>query len=62
VTKDEIISRLRTMNRKEVSRKTGIPYGYLSKLVYSEIDDPGHSKIDTLREYLISEEVRRGHP
>jgi hypothetical protein len=60
VTKDEIISRLRSMNRKEVHRKTGIPYGYLSKLVYGEIEDPGHTKIDTLRAFLISEEVRRG--
>lgn len=47
-----IIERLREANRMQVSRETGIPYGYLSKLVYDEIANPGSRNIDKLREYF----------
>lgn len=39
----------------QVARETAIPYGYLSKLVYGEIGNPGSHKIDKLREYFERE-------
>lgn len=57
VTRDEIISRLRAVKRKEVSRATAIPYGYLNKLVYGEIKNPGSAQIDRLRGYFMSQDL-----
>lgn len=59
MTKDQLITRLRNSNRRAVARATKIPYGYINKLVYGEIDNPGHIRIDKLREYFISEDVKQ---
>lgn len=55
MTSNEVIQKLRESNRAEASRGTGIPYGYLCKLVYGKIQDPGTSKIEKLREYFARE-------
>lgn len=62
MTRDEVIERLKKENRKAVSRSTGIPYGYLSKLVYGDIENPGHQQMDKLRSYLIAVDISRGQP
>lgn len=62
MTRDEIIARLKTENRSAVSRATKIPRGYLDRLVYGKIANPGSSQIDALRNYLLSLEVRQGRP
>lgn len=48
----QVIERLRTANRAEVSRGTGIDYMYLSRLVWGHIVSPGSQRIDKLREYF----------
>jgi hypothetical protein len=60
MTRDDVIARLKRENRKAVSRATGIPYSYLSKLVYREIENPGSSQIDALRSHFISLDIHRG--
>lgn len=62
MTRDEVITRLRSENRKAVARSTGIPYGYLNKLVYGEIQNPGSHQIDKLRTHFISLDITRGRP
>ena len=60
MTKHEVISRLKSENRAEVSRGTGLPYGYLSRLVYEEIKNPGSEQMDKLRSYFLSLDIMRG--
>lgn len=49
---DDIIGWLKDHpNRAELARETGLRYGYLCKLVWGEIKNPGSQQIDTLREY-----------
>ena len=62
MTRDEVIERLKKENRKAIARSTGIPYGYLSKLVYGEIQNPGSQQMDRLRSHLIALDIARGRP
>lgn len=62
MTRDELIERLRNENRSAVARATGISYGYLSKLVYGEIKNPGSTQIDRLRSHFIALDIHRGRP
>jgi hypothetical protein len=56
MTSAEVIERLKTApNRQRVAEATGIQYGYLSKLVYGLIKNPGSAQIDTLRDYFQRE-------
>ena len=46
------------MNRKEVAAATGLKYTWLHEVQSGHIKDPGSQKIDRLRAYLLSEEVK----
>lgn len=59
MTKEEVIQRLKQENRAEVARDTGLPYHYLSRLVYEEIRNPGSDQMDRLRSYFISRDITR---
>lgn len=52
MTTDEIIQRLSATNRAEVARATGIPYMWLSNVVWGDIKSPSSRRIDILRAYF----------
>lgn len=61
MTKEEVIDRIKHAdNRRALARASGVPYGYLNKLVYGEIKNPGSDQIDRLRSYLLSIDIMRG--
>lgn len=56
MTSDEVIQRVKAApNRKELARRTGLPYDYLCRLAGDRIRDPGSSKIDLLRDFFQRE-------
>lgn len=62
MTRDEIIARLRNAKRKEVARATGLTYGYLNKLAYGEIKNPGSAQVDALRSHFLALDIMHGRP
>ena len=62
MTRDEVIQRLKKENRAEVARGTNLRRGYLDKLVYGEIENPGSTQMDRLRSYFLSLDILRGRP
>lgn len=63
MTREEVIRRLREApNRADIARATGIRYGYLAKLVYEDIKNPGSEQMDKLRSHFLSLDILRGRP
>ena len=68
MTKVEVIERLKTLRRNgvatraKVARETGLKEMWLYALETGRMQDPGSAKFDTLRNYLLSLEVRQGRP
>lgn len=62
MTKDEVIQRLSKCNRAQVARDTGLKYMWLARLEWGKMKDPGSSKFDALRSYLISRDIHNGRP
>lgn len=58
MTNEEIIRKLKaeaghgcpTGARARVAEETGLPYGYICRLVYDEISNPGSQQLDKLRQ------------
>jgi hypothetical protein len=60
MTREDVIARLREENRAEVARLTGLTRGYLDKIVYGTIKNPGSEQMDTLRVHFLSLDIMRG--
>jgi transcriptional regulator with XRE-family HTH domain len=61
LTADDIIQRLRAAkNLAEISRKAGIPYGSLRKIVTGETSDPRVSTLEAARHYFEQEDLQPG--
>jgi predicted transcriptional regulator len=53
LSSDDVIQRLKTArNLAEISRRSGIPYGSLRKIVTGETSDPRKSTLDAARLYF----------
>lgn len=53
MTMDEVIQRLKAApNRSAVAKAADVPYGYVNKLVYGEITNPGVKYIEKLVVYF----------
>lgn len=62
MTRAEVIERLKQENRSAIARATKIPRGYLDRLVYGKIKNPGSGQMDELRSYFLSLDIMRGRP
>lgn len=68
MTKAEVVERLVTLRergiktRAQVARETGLKEMWLYALETGRMHDPGSSKFDKLRTYLLSLEVMHGRP
>jgi predicted transcriptional regulator len=53
LTSDQVIQRIKdAKNLAEISRRSGIPYGSLRKIVTGETSDPRKSTLDAARLYF----------
>ena len=59
-TRDELRAFLRTRNRSQVARETGIPLSWLSKFVIGAIDNPTTRRLDELLRYRASVHEQHG--
>lgn len=62
MTREEVIKRLKESKRSEVAKGTGLPYMYLYRLERGIIKDPGTERMDVLRAYLLSQQIKLAHP
>lgn len=57
---DDVIKLLATTNRSAVAKATGLPYMWLSNLVWGNIASPGSHRIDVLRDHFERQIPQKG--
>lgn len=55
----EIRKRLDTMSRAKVAKETGLRYQWVYEVHRGIIKDPGSQKLDRLKTYLLSEDLKQ---
>ena len=48
--------------RRGVANATGLRLGYLNKLAYGEIKNPGSVQLDALRSHYLALDIMHGRP